>query len=197
MKYWKFAASLALVLSFMSAAQAQTSVRVRGTITGLDGDVLSVKTREGKDVKIQLAKDATVAVATAIDFENLNKGHYVGVTTKAGPGNSLTAIEIHYLAPSVPEGHTPWDLQPKTMMTNAYVESAVEAKDKRELTVKYKDGTKKIMVPKGIPIVRAIPGSRDDLKRGEYVFIGAQSAADGTLSAARVQVSKDGVKPPQ
>jgi len=45
--------------------------------------------------------------------------------------------------------------------------------------------------------VRAAPGVRADLVVGEYVFTVAQAAADGTLSAARVQVSKDGVRPPQ
>ncbi|HMH18963.1 MAG TPA: hypothetical protein VK572_12540, partial [Burkholderiales bacterium] len=36
-------------------ASAQTPMRIRGTITSLDGDVLSVKTRDGKDLKINLA----------------------------------------------------------------------------------------------------------------------------------------------
>ena len=45
--------------------------------------------------------------------------------------------------------------------------------------------------------MRAVPGTRADLVLGEYVFIGAQAAADGALTAARVQVSKDGVRPPQ
>ena len=47
------------------------------------------------------------------------------------------------------------------------------------------------------PIVRAVPGTRADLVVGEYVFVTAQAAQDGTLRAPRIQVSKDGVKPPQ
>ena len=46
-------------------------------------------------------------------------------------------------------------------------------------------------------LVRAVPGARADLVVGEYVFSVAQGAADGTLNATRVQVSKDGVRPPQ
>ena len=82
-------------------------------------------------------------------------------------------------------------------MTNANVEATVAAAGKRELTLKYKDGVQKIVVPEGIPLVRAVPGSRSDLVPGEYVFVAAQVAPDGKMTALRIQVSKDGVKPPQ
>ena len=82
-------------------------------------------------------------------------------------------------------------------MTNANVESIVIGTGRRELTLKFKDGTHKIVVPEGTPLVRAVPGARADLAPGEYVFTVAQVGADGTLTAPRIQVSKDGVKPPQ
>ena len=43
----------------------------------------------------------------------------------------------------------------------------------------------------------AVPGIRADLVVGECVIVSAQSAPDGTLRAPRIQVSRDGVKPPQ
>ena len=43
------------------AADAQTPGRVRGTITAIDGNTLSVKSREGQDLKIELAPNATFA----------------------------------------------------------------------------------------------------------------------------------------
>jgi len=48
-----------------AAATAQTPMRIRGTITSLDGDVLSVKTRDGKDVKVNLAPNYGVAPMSA------------------------------------------------------------------------------------------------------------------------------------
>jgi hypothetical protein len=177
-------------------AQAQTNVRVRGTITAVSADALSVKSRDGRDLKLELPADAAVAVAKAISFDDIKLGDYVGATTSAAPDGTLVAVEVHYLAPTVQEGHTPWDLVPGSMMTNAKV-GAVQASAKRELTLQYKDGAKKIVVPPEAPIVRAVPGTRADLVVGEYVFIGAQAAPDGTLRAPRIQVSKDGVKPPQ
>ena len=83
------------------------------------------------------------------------------------------------------------------MMTNANVSSIIAAGDKRELTLQYKDGTTKMTVAPNAPIVRAVPGSRSDLRAGEYIFAAVQAAPDGTLTAPRIQVSKDGVRPPQ
>jgi hypothetical protein len=180
-----------------NTVDAQTATRLRGTITEIEGNVMSVKSRDGKDVKVQVPDNASVAVAKAIRFDDIKQGDYVGATTMAAPDGTLTAIEVHYLPPTVPEGHGPWDLQPGSMMTNANVSSVVAAADHRELTLQYKDGTKKMNVPENVPIVRAVPGSRTDLRAGEYVFAAVQVAPDGTLSAARIQVSKDGVRPPQ
>ena len=188
---------LAGIVLVVSAAQAQTNVRVRGTITGIDGKVLSVKSRDCKDLKIELADNVAVAVAKTIRFEEIKKGDYVGATTLPGPNGTQVAVEVHYLAPTTPEGQLAWDLQPGSLMTNANVESMVTGTGNRELTLRFKDTTQKIVVPEGAALVRAVPGVRADLVVGEYVFIVAQAAADGTLSAARVQVSKDGVRPPQ
>jgi len=181
----------------VAAAQAQTNVRIRGTITGIDGKVLSVKSRDGKDLRIELADNVTVAVAKKIPFEDFKKGDYVGATTMPGPNGTQVAVEVHYLAPTTPDGQLAWDLQPGSTMTNANVDSMVTGTGNRELTLTYKGGTQKIVVPESAALVRTVPGTRADLVVGEYVFIGAQQAADGALSAARVQVSKDGVKPPQ
>jgi hypothetical protein len=181
----------------VSAAQAQTNVRIRGTITGIDGKVLSVKSRDGKDLRIELADNVSVAVAKKIPFEDIKKGDYVGATTVPGPNGTQVAVEVHYLAPTTPEGQLAWDLQPGSTMTNANVDSMVVGTGNRELTLRFKGGTQTMVVPESAALVRTVPGTRADLAVGEYVFIGAQQAADGMLSAARVQVSKDGVKPPQ
>lgn len=178
-------------------AQGQTSVRVRGTITAVDATTLSVKSREGRDLRLALPETATVAVAKAVSINDVKDGDFVGVTTKAGPSGSEVAVEVHYLPPTANAGQTPWDLMPNSKMNNARVEGKVAASGAHEITLALPSGAQKIVVPAGTPIVRSVPGTRSDLVPGEYVFVSAQQNADGGLVALRVQVSKDGVRPPQ
>lgn len=192
------ALAAAVVLLIALGAQAQTAQRIRGTITGIEGNTLSVKTREGKDLKVELTEKATVATAKAITLADLKQGDYVGSTTRQRQDGALVALEVHVLQRTTPEGHIQWDLEPNTMMTNANVESMVQAVGGQELVLKYKDGSQKILVPPGTPIVTTVPADRSSLKVGEYVFMGANVAPDGSIStSARIQVSKDGVRPPQ
>jgi autotransporter translocation and assembly factor TamB len=189
-----FCGALALA---SAAANAQMVKFVRGTITSFDGKVLSIKSREGQELQLQLVENAPVAVAKAIKFEDIKQGDFIGSTTVKRADGALVAVEIHYLPPTAPQGHMNWDLQPGSMMTNGNADAIVEQAGKHELTVKYKDGMQKILVPEGTPLVRAVPGNQSDLRAGEYVFVSAQTQPDGKMTALRVQVSKDGVKPPQ
>jgi hypothetical protein len=180
-----------------AVASAQTPMRIRGTITSLQGDVLSVKTRQGQDVKINLAPNYTVSAAKAVTLADFGPGAYVGSTAKRNASGQLVASEVHRLPPQAPAGHTPWDSAPGDTMTNANVAKIVKAAGGNELTLEYKDGSQKILVPDGTPIVDFVPGDKSLLIPGATVFVGASVAADGKISAGRVAVSKDGAKPPQ
>ena len=94
------------------------------------------------------------------------------------------------------EGHYPWDLRPQSTMTNANVEQVGAAVDGQTLTLKYKDGEKKILVPANTPIVVYVQGDKSDLKTGAKVFIVASKQADGTLQGRAWRVGRDGVTPP-
>jgi len=187
----------ALMALATSVAQAQTSVRIRGTITAVSGNVLSVKSRDGKDLQLALPDNVTVAVAKALRFEDIKEGDFVGVTTKPGPNGTEVAVEVHYLASTTAPGQLAWDLTPGSKMTNANVQAKVVGTGNHELTLQFPGGSQKVVVPDGIPLVRAVPGTRADLVAGEYIFTVAQAAGDGALTAPRIQVSKDGVRPPQ
>ena len=192
------AAVLLAILGFVSAAaDAQAPQRVRGTITALDGDVLSVKTREGKDLKLKLGEKAVVVAAKAMKLEDLKPGDYVGTTTQKRADGALVAVEVHTLAPTTKPGHTPWDLEPGSMMTNANVATVGQSAGARELKLEYPGGSQTIVVPPGTPVVTNVPADRSALKPGEYIFTVAQVSPDGTMLVQRVTVSRDGVKPPQ
>ncbi|HZF19937.1 MAG TPA: DUF5666 domain-containing protein [Burkholderiales bacterium] len=180
-----------------AVATAQTPVRIRGTITSLDGDVLSVKTRQGQDVKINLAPNYGVAAAKAVTLADFAPGAYVGSTAKKNAAGQLVASEVHRLPPQAAAGHTPWDTAPGDTMTNANVAKVVRGAGGNELTLEYKGGSQTILVPEGTPIIDFVPGDKSLLVPGATVFLGATQGADGKLSAGRVAVSKDGAKPPQ
>lgn len=187
-------AALALV---DAGVDAQTAVRIRGTITAIDATTLSIQSRDGRDLKMTLPDNAAVAVATAVRFDEIKDGDYVGVTSKRAVDGSEVAVEVHYLAATTSPGQLAWDLEPNSKMTNATVQGKVIGTGNDELTLQFPGGTQKVVVPPGIPLVRTVPGTRADLKVGEYVFTVAQASGDGALTAARLQVSKDGVRPPQ
>jgi hypothetical protein len=187
-------AVFAVLLSFTAVALAQAPIRVRGTITAVQGDVLAVKSRDGKDLQLRLPSDVGVSTAQAATLKDL-KGAYVGATAMQKDGR-MVAVELHTLPPQAKPGHTPWDLQPGSTMTNANVEGLAQVSGGDEITMSYPGGSQKIFVPPGTPIVRFVPGSRADLKPGEQIFAVATQQADGSLLAPRVSVSKDGVRPP-
>jgi hypothetical protein len=188
----RFALLCLLILS--SAAIAQSPARVRGTITALDGDVLSVKARDGSDVKIHLAKDVGVSTARSSSLDEL-KGKYVGVTAVERDGR-MHALEVHAIPPQAKPGHFPWDLAPGSTMTNANLDGLAQASGGNEITLNYQGGSKTVLVPPGTPIVVFLPGSVADLKPGETIWSNARREADGRIVAERLNVSKDGVKPP-
>ena len=193
-----FAATLALV-SAAASAQAPTRMWVRGTITGLDGDVLSVKSREGKDLKIKLAPKLGVRAAKAITMADIKPGDFVGPASRKRADGALVAISLQVFTPDrrgiIPEGHMPWDLEPGSLMTNGIIGGIVQTRGGRELTLEYKGGSQKVIVPEGTPMFTTVPGDRSLLVPGAYVVMNTAVAADGTISAAGLAVSKDGVKP--
>ena len=186
-------ALLALVFA-SSLALAQAPTRVRGTITALDGDVLSVKSREGQDLKLHLASNVGVTTAKNTTLDDL-KGKYVGVTAVQKEGK-MTALEVHAIPPQAKPGHFPWDLAPNSTMTNANLDGIAQASGGNEITLNYQGGSQKVIVPPGTPIVAFDPGSKADLKPGETIWTNARTESDGKIVVERLNVSKDGVKPP-
>jgi hypothetical protein len=182
-----------------SGAQDAPPVRVRGTIERVDGAVYIVKARDGAELKITVAEKPQIAGIVKASLSDIKQGSFVGVTAMPQADGSLSALEVHIFPEAMRgtgEGHYPWDLQPKSTMTNANVGDVVSAVDGRTLTLKYKDGEKKILVPANIPIVSYVQGDTNDLKPGAKVFIVAVKQPDGTLQGRAWRVGRDGITPP-
>ena len=195
------AVGLAAILATpMAWSQDAPPVRVRGTIERIESPVFLVKSRDGAELKIVLADNAVAVGVVKATLADIKPGSFVGIGAMPQADGTQRALEVLIFPDAMRgtgEGHYPWDLQPKSTMTNGNVEQAVTGVDGETLTVKYKDGEKKIIVPPGVPIVTFVPGDKADLKPGIKIFIvAAKKLPDGTLQAARVNYGKDGLTPP-
>ena len=193
------AALLALVATVATAAAQSPPTRLRGSIAAIDGKTATIATREGSNVKVNLADNWAVMLVSPVSMADIKENSFVGIASLKGPDGTLNALEVLVFpeaARGSNEGHYPWDLQPESMMTNATVATVAKASDGQTLTLKYKDGTQTIKVKPGTPIVTFAPGDKADAKVGAKVFLGATKAPDGSLSAARLLVGKDGLTPP-
>jgi hypothetical protein len=194
--------ALAVISVLGSAAWAQQppSVRIRGTIEAVDGPLLTVKSREGTDMKVRLTDNVAVFGVAETELSEIKQGSYIGVTAMPEPDGTQKAVAVHIFPENqrgAAEGFRPWDQRPGSTMTNATVAETVKGTDGQNILVKYKDGEKKVVVPPGTPIVTFLVGDKSELKPGAKIIIfGATKKDDGTLEANRVNVGRNGITPP-
>jgi hypothetical protein len=196
----RIAGTITLLLAIAPIAVAQEQpVRVRGTIDRLEGDTYIVKARSGGEVKVKLPDNVMVVALTKASLADIKQGSYVGVAGMPQADGSQKALEVHIFPEAMRgtgDGHRGWDLQPSSTMTNGNVEQTAASADGQVLTLKYKDGEKKIIVAPDTPIVTYLPGEKSELKAGAAIFIAAATKQpDGTLTTPRVNVGR-GVAPP-
>ena len=188
----------ALAATSAWAQQPQTA-RVRGTIERVDGKTLLVKGRDGAPLTLTLADNVQVVSVLKASLADIKEGAFIGSGAMPQADGSQKALEVHIFAESqrgTGEGHRPWDGAPNSTMTNGTAGTAVTGVDGPTITVKYRDGEKKIVVGPDVPIVRYEIGSLSELKPGAAVTVPAAiKRPDGTFETARVNVGRDGVVP--
>ena len=187
----------AMAMGLAHAAEAPR-VGVRGAITAIDGDAMHVKVNSGEDVTVLLTPATQVRAVTLAKIDEIKPGSYIGSAAMPNADGSLTALEVHVFPPAMAgtgDGHRAFDLKEGSSMTNGTVGDLVVSNG-RTLTVKYKGGEQKIVVPEDVPIVNLEPGDRSLLKVGVKVVLFAAKGADGTITAQAISAGKDGVTPP-
>lgn len=194
----KLLAAAALLATIATSAHAQTQ-RLRGEIERVEGTTIFAKARDGSSVAIKLADNATITAAYKATLADIRAGDFIGSGAMPQADGSQKALEVHIFAASMRgqgEGHRPWNGAPNSTMTNGTVESAAGGTDGHVLVVKYKDGDKKIVVGPDTPIVRYEVGNPSDLKPGaSFSIVAATKQADGTFTAPRITVGREGGKP--
>ena len=188
------------ILGTVAFAQQAPTVRIRGTIEVIDGPMLTIKTREGDEVKVRMTDNIAVTAIAKTSLSEIKQGSYIGVSGMPQPDGSQKALAVHIFpeaARGTAEGFRPWDLRPNSTMTNATVAETVAGVDGQTIQVKYKDGEKKIIVPPDAPIVAFLAGDKSEIKSGAKIIIfGATKKDDGSLETNRIGVGRDGIAPP-
>jgi hypothetical protein len=195
-----FGLLLIVGMTFAQQPQQQT-IRIRGTIEGIDGPTLRIKSRDGQTTyQVRLTESAAVRGVVPAALSDIKPNSYIGVTGMPQADGSQKAIAIHIFPEymrGTGEGFRPWDLMPNSTMTNATVTQMVKGVEGDEITVVYKDGEKKVIVTPETVIVAFVRGERSELTPGAKVFIPAASKKDeGLYEAAAISVGRDGVMPP-
>ncbi len=214
-------AALAVLLAAATAVAEKTASpeeHVRGTVSSVSGDTVTVKAADGRSQKLQLAEATKVSTASRADLGAIAQGGFVGTTAVQAKDGTLRAVEVHVFPEAMRgagEGHRPWDLKPGSSMTNATVSgmnaagggsastmtnanvSGVSgAGGGKKLVLTYPGGEKTVLVPPGTPVVKLEPADRSAIAPGVHVFAAGPRQADGSVAVGRMVVGKDGVVPP-
>jgi hypothetical protein len=185
------------------APTGPVTVHVRGRIVGLAGNLLTVGAPMGPATTIvTLAPNFRVTYIVASNLAAIAPGSYIGAAAVPQRDGSLRAIGVTIFPPGVTPnpGTFPFDLTPTSTMTNGTIETIGATKVDNAaagvLSVTYDGGAKRVVVADGTPVVKLVSADASALVEGARVSITAKKDVDGTLSAANVNVGKDGLIPP-
>ncbi|POA80495.1 hypothetical protein C1890_00410 [Pseudomonas sp. DP16D-R1] len=204
LRYLIRGASLVTLVGLFSISWAQAEeapgmrIGVRGEITEVGAERVKVHANSGENLTVNLTKDTKIRAVTLANIEDIKPGSYIGSAAIPQEDGSLKALEVHVFPPELAgsgDGHRPFDLAKGSSMTNGSVGDLVVSNG-RILTVNYKGGQQKILVPEDVPIVNVLPGDRSLLKVGTKIVTFVTQSTDGTLTAQSISAGKDGVTPP-
>ena len=200
MKTSRILAATALVAAFAVStayAQQQQAQRLSGTIEKVERNTITGKARDGAAITLKLPDNVVVTAVLPATAADIKPGAYIGSGAVPQADGSQKAVEVHIF------GHRPgWYGAPNGTMTNGAVEptgtvgAASTSGGDPVFVVKYKEGDKRIVVPSNAHIVRYEVGSKSDLKAGvPFATQAAVKQADGTFTAERINVGKNGGRP--
>jgi hypothetical protein len=197
------AVAVAVLLAGAVAAVAQLPSpppRIAGVIERVDEAGVLIRPYEGGGTfEVELTKNVAVFGVRKGTMADLKPGAFIGVGAMPQADGSQRAIQVTVFAESqrgLGEGFRPWDRMPNSTMTNATVAETVASVDGPMLTVKYKDGEKKIVVPPDATILAYAAGDRGELKVGAKVaIVRAKRKLNGALETDRINVGRGDVVP--
>jgi hypothetical protein len=207
----------------IAAIAAPQPERLRGIVTAVSASELTVHTATG-DVSMSLDGTKYLTTVRA-GLKDIAADSYIGVATKdvGGKAVALDIIIFPPAMKGAAEGHFGWDRMADTTlsaksntassmtngsvtavaqggttnssMTNGSVATASASGGAKQVTITYKGGEQKVLVPPTAAIVTMQFGAVSDIKPGVGVFVNA--AVDGGKTAAGlIIIGTQGAVPP-
>ncbi|CAN7608589.1 hypothetical protein LJR164_004440 [Phenylobacterium sp. LjRoot164] len=195
----EIAAAAAAALAAASGAAAQAPPEnVRGRLVELTESSISVEVAPGKRLDMRLAPEWSVQVMRPIRLEDVQPGRFVGVIEQPQPEGYGLAREVHMFLPGVRmgEGQQPWDRPPGSTMTQGDIGPLSDTPQGKTFELSYAGGKRRIVAPKGVPVVLINNEGRENIKVGVEVFILAWPEADGRRRVDAVATGEGGALPP-
>jgi hypothetical protein len=195
------AATLCVFVALPALAQNApqgTPTRVRGTVEKLDGQTLTIKSKDGQAVPVTLTENVTVTALVKKTIADFKPGDTVASTGIKGTDGKLHAIEVRQLPRPFADGgrQFAWDLSPDSVMTNATVGTITSNSDGAVFHVTYKDGEADYTVGPETVVLANSAADTSLLVRGAAVVAFGTKQDDGKIVARLIFAEKDGVKPP-
>lgn len=169
--------------------------RVAGVVSAMTADKITVTDKDGKAATYALSPQWYVVTTQTVDIDAIKPGSFIASANMDQPSGEGEALEMRMFEPgsTLGAGNYPMDA-PKKMMTNATVSSVSKGANGRELTVtypargEYPAGTKKIVVPPGIPVIASIPADKAVVKPGVTIMALAVPGDDGAPEVTRISI---------
>jgi hypothetical protein len=204
----KGATVVAVLAAVATAAQAEP-YGMRGTVIGVDENVVTMMDADEETFEVALTEDTGRFAVTPAEWSDIEPGKFVGITSIEA-GSQRVALEVHIFAEDlrgVNEGHHPWDLtKDPNMMTNATVAEIKEINPaERQLRLTYRAGEGEgaaateqiVMVPDFVDVV--FFAKSDDpglIAPDRRAFVLVEDAEQGPPRALAIAVGLEGVTPP-
>ncbi|MEO1017316.1 MAG: hypothetical protein AAFY56_06440 [Pseudomonadota bacterium] len=174
-----------------------TELRVRGEVTSINGDTVTVATPAGQAVDVTLS-EPVVLYYRDIPLDDIDAGAYIAVPSIAMPDGTRQALGLVVFPEAMRgmnEGFKPWDLTAESKMTNATVAQVVSRGDERVLTVAYGEEEQTILVPEHAQVSTFAPAPEIAVETGQNVVIFADDSS-GAIIGKFVGVHENGALPP-
>lgn len=196
-RHFLSALAVAAVMAAPTLALAQQSNHLRGTVSVVDGDQVTLETKDGETVSVSMTPDYMLIVYDSITVADLKPGDFLSIPALPGTDGSITALSINVFPEAMRglgEGRSVWDSSEGSTMVNATIGTVTATDGGTDVTVSYKDTEQDVVVPEGTPITRIVPTPTRRLVEGDQAFVAVREDG-GTVQGAFAGIMADGSMP--